>query len=136
MGVKYGSVLSGLKQELLWLFAGFSGETTALASALESCGPGDCHQAWPCHRRLQGKAYVFSGGQEEVSVLVGVPYTYPLPREPAPDRGAGGTGLQGAWVQLCTLVQDRVLHPRTPGKKGRAGEMPFSKVVLPFILWK
>lgn len=32
-GVKYGSVLSGLNQKLLWLFAGFSGGTTALASA-------------------------------------------------------------------------------------------------------
>lgn len=59
--------------------------------------------------------------QEEVSASGEgqecVPYTYPLPGEPAPDRGAGGTGLQGPWVQLCTLVQDRVLYPRTPEKK-------------------
>lgn len=43
VGVKCSSVLSHLKQEPLWLLAGFSGGSTAIADAWEFNGPGDCH---------------------------------------------------------------------------------------------
>lgn len=43
VGAKYSSVLSHLKQEPLWVLAGFSGGTTAIADAWEFSGPGDFH---------------------------------------------------------------------------------------------
>lgn len=102
-------MLSSLKQEPLWVPAGFSGGTTALADVWESCRPGDCHQSWPCHRWSQRRRHVCSGvtGRGLCASGIGlecVPSTHLLPRNPAPDRSncAEERGFRGGakWVRL------------------------------------